>query len=313
MKIAITGAAGNLGSLLSESFLKEDVTLNLLYHKKPITSNLLSSNKVTAFQIDLAKLETLTPALKDVDAVVHFAGVLFKGNPQKFLPITNTQYFKNLLSVAEECKVKRIVLVSFPHTEGETTPEHPATGRLDGNPISVHAQTRREEEVLLMQKQDRFRCIIARCGMIYGKDIIMMDACKWFSKHWIMGMWKKPTWIHLISKEDFCSALKQTVLNPNSDGIYHIGDDGKQTLQEFVDEACRYWGTRKPWRMPDWMVYTAAWCMEQWSLLTGSRSPLTRDFVKIGHVSYYGDTTRMKIDLLPNLKYPTFKDGIETM
>ena len=313
MKIAITGAAGNLGSLLSESFLKEDVTLNLLYHKKPITSNLLSSNKVTAFQIDLAKLETLTPALKDVDAVVHFAGVLFKGNPQKFLPITNTQYFKNLLSVAEECKVKRIVLVSFPHTEGETTPEHPATGRLDGNPISVHAQTRREEEVLLMQKQDRFRCIIARCGMIYGKDIIMMDACKWFSKHWIMGIWKKPTWIHLISKEDFCSALKQTVLNPEVNGIYHIGDDGKQTLQEFVDEACRYWGTRKPWRMPDWMVYTAAWFMEQWSLITGSKSPLTRDFVKIGHVSYYGDTSRMKTDLLPNLKYPTFKDGIETM
>ena len=313
MKIAITGAAGNLGSLLSESFLKEDVTLNLLYHKKPITSNLLSSNKVTAFQIDLAKLETLTPALKDVDAVVHFAGVLFKGNPQKFLPITNTQYFKNLLSVAEECKVKRIVLVSFPHTEGETTPEHPATGRLDGNPISVHAQTRREEEVLLMQKQDRFRCIIARCGMIYGKDIIMMDACKWFSKHWIMGIWKKPTWIHLISKEDFCSALKQTVLNPEANGIYHIGDDGKQTLQAFVDEACRYWGTRKPWRMPDWMVYTAAWFMEQWSLITGSKSPLTRDFVKIGHVSYYGDTSRMKTDLLPNLKYPTFKDGIETM
>ena len=313
MTIAITGAAGNLGSLLAESFLNEDVKLHLLYHKKPLNDRLLKSDKVKAFKVDLSKPETLAQALEDVDTVIHFAGVLFKGNPQKFLPITNTQYFKNLLAAASENNVKRMVLVSFPHTEGETTPDNPATGRLDENPISVHAQTRREEEILLIQNQDRFRCIIARCGMIYGKDIIMMDACKWFSKHWIMGIWKKPTWIHLISKADFCSAMKQTALNPDASGIYHIGDDGKQTLQEFVDDACKYWGTRKPWRMPDWMVYTAAWFMEQWSLLTGSKSPLTRDFVKIGHVSYYGDTSRMKSDLLPELKYPTYKEGMETM
>ncbi|MCK9155592.1 MAG: hypothetical protein M0P12_05720, partial [Paludibacteraceae bacterium] len=30
-------------------------------------------------------------------------------------------------------------------------------------------------------------------------------------------------------------------------------------------------------------------------------------------IPYYGDTKRMKEDLLPELKYKTFKEGIETL
>jgi len=29
-------------------------------------------------------------------------------------------------------------------------------------------------------------------------------------------------------------------------------------------------------------------------------------------VSYYGDTSRMRLELLPELKYPTFRDGLDT-
>ena len=46
-----------------------------------------------------------------------------------------------------------------------------------------------------------------------------------------------------------------------------------------------------------------------WSKLTGSTSPLTRDFLDIGRVSYYSDTTRMRAELLPVLHYPTIREG----
>jgi hypothetical protein len=64
--------------------------------------------------------------------------------------------------------------------------------------------------------------------------------------------------------------------------------------------------------MPGWMIMTAARGFELFSALFGTRSPLTKDFVTIGKVSYYGDTERMKKDLLPELKYKTFKEGLET-
>ena len=310
--IAITGAAGNLGSILAKGLTSEQVELHLLWHKKEVSKELLSKENVQAYPIDLGKPESLKTALTGVDTIVHFAGVLFQGNPEKFLPTTNTQYFSNLLKVANEAHVRRVILISFPHVEGETTPQAKAIGRLDGTPNSMHAKTRLEEERLLM-KEERLEKIILRLGMVYGKGILMIDAAHWFSKHWLLGIWKQPNYIHLISTEDYVAATKAAIFSETASGIYHVGDDGIQTLKEFLDAAAKQWGTRKPWVMPLWMIRTAAWIFEKFSLLTGCRAPLTQDFITIGLVSYYGDTRRMKEDLLPTLKYPTYKDGIQTL
>lgn len=313
-KIAITGAAGNLGGLLTQGLKdRDDAGLNLLIHKKDVAENLKSNKNISVFRVDLAKKETLGNALEDVDVIVHFAGILFKANPEKFLPTTNTQYFNNLLDVAVQQKVKRIILISFPHVEGENTPENPAKGILTGNPESMHARTRLEEEKLLFQYGDKygFEAVSLRVGMVYGKGILMIDAGQWFARHWLLGVWEKPTYIHLISKVDFVDATIAAALKPDIKGIYHLGDEGVQTLQQFLDDITVYKGNHKPWRMPEWMIMTAARCFELFSSVFGTRSPLTVDFVKIGMASYYGDAGRMRVELLPELKYRTYKDGME--
>lgn len=311
--IAITGAAGNLGSLLAYSLKDSEVNLHLMIHRKDVDESLKQKDNVNIFTVDLAKPETLSEALQDVDVVVHFAGILFKARPEKFLPVTNTQYFRNLLDVAVRQKVKRIILISFPHVEGECTPENPATGHLDGSPESMHARTRLEEEGLLFQyeKEYGFEAVSLRVGMVYGKGILMIDAAQWFARHWLLGIWRKPTFIHLISKDDFVSATIAATLKPDIRGIYHLGDEGIQTLQQFLDDITVYRKNKKPWRMPVWMIMTAARCFELFSALFGTRSPLTVDFVRIGMVSYYGDTGRMRKELLSQLKYSTYREGLE--
>lgn len=310
--VAITGAAGNLGSILAQSMVCNDVTLHLLWHRKEISSSLAKIENVKTFKVDLADKKTLADALKGVDTVVHFAGVLFQGKPEMFLPKTNIGYFANLLDSALEAGVRRIVLISFPHVEGETSPEHPATGKLDGEPNSAHARTRLEEEKLLMAQRGVEK-VILRCGMVYGRGILMINAANWFSRHCLLGIWREPNVIHLISTDDFIAATKAAVYIPEANGIYHIGDDGVQTLAQFLDAATQYWHTCRPWRMPLWMIRTAAWIFECVSSMTGCKAPLTQDFITIGKVSYYGDTSRMKKDLLPDLKYPTFQNGIKTL
>ena len=61
------------------------------------------------------------------------------------------------------------------------------------------------------------------------------------------------------------------------------------------------------------IINLAATVFELFSFLFGTKSPLTRDFVTIGMVSYFGDTIRMRKELLSELAYPTFRDGIDTM
>lgn len=67
MKIVITGAAGNLGGLLANRLVNEDVTLNLLYHNKEVEKQLNENSKVTTYNVDLARKETLKEALAEVD------------------------------------------------------------------------------------------------------------------------------------------------------------------------------------------------------------------------------------------------------
>jgi len=313
-RIAITGAAGNLGGLLAGEMKDMDVFLNLLIHKKEVDESFRKKKNISVFRVDLEKEESLEESLKDVDVVVHFAGILFKAGPEKFLPLTNTIYFRNLLNTAIRQKVKRVILISFPHVEGESTPEHPAQGSLDGNPESVHARTRLEEERLLFSYSGdhSFEAVSLRVGMVYGKGILMIDVGQWFARHWLLGIWKKPTYIHLISKKDFTDATIAAIIKPDIYGIYHLGDEGVQTLQEFLDHITVYKGNHKPWRMPVWMITTAARISELFSSLLGTRSPLTVDFIRIGMTSYYGDTSRMRKELLPELTYRTYKEGIGT-
>jgi nucleoside-diphosphate-sugar epimerase len=307
-KIAITGAAGNLGGITAKYLVeKTEFDLNLLVHKKPLPDNLSNNSKVSSFKCDLAKKETLHEALKGVDTIVHYAGVLFKANPEKFLPTTNIKYFKNLIDVAKEENVRKIILISFPHVEGYTSQENPSTDKHDRTPVSMHAKTRlAEEKILLKNYPDG---VILRVGMVYGRGILMPDAARWFSKRYLLGVWKEPTEIHLISRIDYVEIIKRTIENDNLVGVYNIGDDGAQTLQEYLDFAAIQWKSKKPWRMPLWMIYAAASVLELVSLIFRVKSPLTVDFIDIGRVSYYGDTTRMKKEIIDNLQHPTMVEG----
>jgi nucleoside-diphosphate-sugar epimerase len=318
LKILITGAAGNLGSHLAKYLMKDDISgleLRLMIHNSPLPFDIAGYKNVDVCKADLMKQETLAIACKDIDCIVHFAGLLFAPNPASFLPITNVAYFQNLVDAATSLNVKKIILISFPHVEGNTTPENPAVGRLDAKPISVHAQTRLEEEQYLFNHclGKSTTPVSLRSGMIYGKDILMLDAGRYLMKKHLLAVWKKPTWIHIISIDDFLEITKQAIIKQGVQGIYHIGDEKPMYLQEFLDRMAAHLGYLKPWRLPKWCIITAAWCVELYSKLFKTRSPLTRDFIDIGMVSYTGDIKRMKEELLPHLKYPTIKEGIQIL
>lgn len=311
--VCITGASGNLGSLLARHIRDNESDLNmiLMEHRTPVPGDLRDHPRVTVRKGDLSRPGTLAGCLDGADVIVHFAGVLFKANPEVFLHETNVLYFRHLLDAAKAQGINRVILISFPHVEGPTSYDYPATGRLDGKPVSVHAQTRLEEERCLFEQIGR--PVSLRVGMVYGKGILMVDGARWFAGKGLLGVWKDPTEIHLISKTDFARAVASAILNEDAQGIYHVGDEGKDTLQSFLDTACDAWGVRKPWRMPLNMIYAAAYLFETVSKLFNTKSPLTRDFIDIGRVSYYGDTSRFRKELLPELTYPTLKDGLNEL
>lgn len=329
MNILITGAAGNLGSLLARHLIEANRStdtphhLNLLIHHNEPPADIVSAPNTTIHRADLANPETLKEPCRDTDCIIHFAGILFAPRPEKFLPETNTRYARNLIDTALAAGVKKFIIVSFPHVEGESTPDHPAKGLPDGHPTSVHAQTRLAAEKYLFDacRDTPMTPIALRPGMIYARGILMPDAARWASRHRLLAVWRKPTWIHLLSLPDLLAATQAAIEKPDAAGIYNLGDDWPLTLQDFLDRAAiECWGAswpwrrgHRPWRAPAPAFYAAGALTEAFATVFRTQAPLTRDFIRIGMASYTADTSRMKAELLPELQYPTLDEGIHLL
>ncbi len=312
MKILITGAAGNLGSFLSDHLLGSKHDLNLMVHRTSLASQIAEAENTTVVHADLSEPETLPAALEQVDVVVHFAGRLFAPRPETFLQDTNITYVQNLLDAAISARVGKLILISFPHVEGESTPQQPAKGSLEGQPSSVHAKTRLAAEKYLFETaaDTNLTPVALRPGMIYARGVLMIDAARWLLERRLLGVWPDPTWIHLISLPDFLAATKVAIENENVRGIYNLGDDQPMKLQAFLDRVAQHWGTAKPWRAPFPLFYLAAGLVEISAMLLGTAAPLTRDFIRIGRASYVADTSRMKQELLDKLIHPDLATGM---
>jgi uncharacterized protein YbjT (DUF2867 family) len=146
--------------------------------------------------------------------------------------------------------------------------------------------------------------------MIYGRGVLMIEAARWLLRRRLLAVWPGPTWVHLLALPDFLAAAAAAIEKPDAAGVYNLGDDDELTLQEFLDVAAEYWGYARPPRLPRGTFYVAASVVELFAAAFGTRAPLTRDFIKIGVANYYGDTSRMKAELVPALAYATLKEGL---
>ena len=312
MRVLITGAAGNLGASLTQHLLTTPLELRLLIHHTELPFASAGHANVTVCRADLADPRSLVEPCRGVDCIVHFAGVLFAPRPERFLPTTNVTYVRNLVTAARAAGVRKFILISFPHVEGETSPGHRASGRLDGIPTSVHARTRLAAEQYLAEAcaGQAMTPIALRAGMIYGRGVLMIEACRWLLKRHALAVWRPPTWIHLLALPDFLRCVAVAIEEERVAGIYNLGDDRPVTLQTFLDTVAIHWGFERPWRLPRWMFYVAGGCCEAFALAFRTASPLTRDFIRIGMASYVSDTSRMKQELAPALAFPTLEQGL---
>lgn len=315
MKILITGAAGNLGTCLARHLGCTQHELRLLVHNKQLPAELANRPNTSAVKGDLARPETLKAACQGIECVVHLAGVLFAPLPEKFLPTTNVLYVKNLLLAAQQAEVRKFILVSFPHAEGETTPDHPAKGCLDANPRVLHFRTRLQAErcVLELCQASDLNPVVFRAGIVYGREIRLFEAARWMLRHRLMVVWRRPTWAHLIALPDFLAALQRAIEGEQVSGIYQVCDDSPLTVQELLDRLADHYNCPHPWRLPAWIFHLAGITCETCALIFRTPAPLNRDIVRAGMTSCVADNARMKRELLPVLRYPTIEQGIELL
>ncbi|MFY9271036.1 MAG: NAD(P)-dependent oxidoreductase [Candidatus Manganitrophaceae bacterium] len=311
MRTLVVGASGNLGSHFVKSLFNTPHSLRLLLHRRSLPFKIKGHENISVYRADLEDPASLLGACSGIDCVIYLAGVLFRPRPASFLHRTNTLYLKNVVDAALSNGVRKFILISFPHVEEGTTPDSPARGLLEVYPTAIHGKTRLAAEKYLFQacEGQKMRPIVFRAGIIYGRGVKLIEAAHWLLKYRLLALWKKPTWVHLLALPDFLTLLKIGIERDDLFGIYNICDDRPLLLQDFLDGLAAQWGYPKPWRLPAFSFYLAAVLSEVVATILKTPSPLTRDIIKMGMTSVVADTSRMKRELLPDLAYPTFREG----
>jgi nucleoside-diphosphate-sugar epimerase len=315
VNLLIVGAAGNLGSLLSTHLLTSPHHLRLLTHKRALPFDLPTGANAEVVQGDLDRPASLRRVCEDIDCVVYLAGVLFQPHPEKFLQRTNTVYVQNIADAALASGVGKFILISFPHVEENTTPDNPATGVLDAEPQSIHARTRLEAEKYLFRacESQTMTPIVLRAGVIYGSGVKLIEAARWLMRWRLMAIWRQPTWVHLLALADFLNIVQRAIEKKNLAGIYNLCDDQPMLLQEFLDRLALQWSYHKPWRLPQVCFRSSAALCESLASIFHTATPLTRDMIEMAMTSVVADTSRMKKEIVTDLRYPTFREGVAVL
>src|SRR5262249_5005208 len=150
---------------------------------------------------------------------------------------TNVRWLERAASAAVGARCARFVLLSFPHIEEGTTPERPATGRLDVQPVALHARTPLAAEHSLLRLCDGASTtpVILRLGIVYGRDMKLVRQARLLLRRRLLAIWREPTWVHLIELRDAVAAVVAALERSGVRGVYNVCDERPMSLQDFLD------------------------------------------------------------------------------
>ena len=74
----------------------------------------------------------------------------------------------------------------------------------------------------------------------------MIEAARWLLARRLLGVWRDPTWIHLLSLPDFLACTTDAIEGEHISGIYNLGDEKPLLLQEFLDAFAGHCGYAAP-------------------------------------------------------------------
>mgnify|MGYP000465734581 CR=1 FL=1 len=260
--LLITGGTGFIGKNLVPSLLEEyDVRL---LTRDPVDAKRLFP-KAEIYKGDITKKDSLRKALKDIDSVVHLAGIVSYSLPREELFRINFKGTKNLL---EYCtKIDKFIFSSSVSVYGETRTK--ATENYRCRPANPYGESKLKAEKAVLQS--RIPSVVFRIAPIYGVGSpSWLKNLKLLERGFPIPRTKNLT--HIIHITDVVQAFELGL--KKGEGVYNIADKEPVRFTEFAEMLVRALGKR-PVKMPAWFVnlLAAASGKKTYCLLYTSPSP----------------------------------------
>ncbi len=212
--IALTGATGFIGRHLLRDLPKRGYRIRVLL-RRPVELPPEADGAVVG---DLARPSNMTEALRDVDAIVHSAGLAhaMTGLPEDDYRTVNVQATVDLAKAAERAGVKRFVFLSSVRAQTGPTTEAVLTEAMAAHPTDAYGRSKLDAELGLadLLRDSSLDWAALRPVLVYGNGVKgnMAALLKLAQSSWLLpfgGLHAKRSLLHL----DNLTAGIDTLLN----------------------------------------------------------------------------------------------------
>lgn len=279
MKVLVTGALGFVGKSVVQFLLEAGYSVRILIRSGKHSRQLpWSEHNIEVFEEDLVTLSEDSPALKNVDAVIHL--VASKSSDFATAYQDTVVATQHLLAAMKKCQVWKLVAISsFSVYDYGTIAEGACLNEmtpLESRPElrDAYARTKllQEEAIRNFAELPQSAVTILRPGMIYGPGALW-NACQGTSAGPVWLLIGPSAQMPLTYVENCAEAIVSALKSPTSAGeIVNIVDDALPSRQDYTNALIQQ-GDWKPKVLPiEWGSFRRAaqvvWAGQQ-TLLSG--------------------------------------------
>lgn len=311
MKVLVTGGTGFLGSHVAEQLSAAGHQVVALVRKSSNRKFLSTLANVELAEGSVEDRASVDRAAKDVDAVVHSAGIVKARTEAEFFE-TNTQGTENLLeaALAHAPRLKRFVHVSSLEACGPSFDGRPIP--LDQErPVTAYGRSKLAAEKAVISRRDKLPVVVIRPAAIYGpREIEIYEAFK-AATRWQYPVIGDGRMLGSYTYGPDCARACIQAIDADipSGGIYFV-DDGEplpmaRAMGELLHEAL---GTKPLLRLgvPFPVLRLASLGVETYGKVRGKAVMLTREKVAMLRHHWVCDSSRTRDALgwTPEVSFP---------
>jgi predicted dehydrogenase/nucleoside-diphosphate-sugar epimerase len=287
-RILVTGGAGFLGSALVEKLRARGEPIRLLLRRRPKAGSPADpereGGKVSILYGSLGQPDVVYRAMQGIELVYH-VGAAMKGGLAEFEQGT-IWGTRNIIEACLKHGVKRLVYVSSlsvldqaGHRTGDPVNEDSA---LEPYPErrGAYTQTKLTAELMVLQaaRERGLRVVVLRPGQIFGPgaEMVTPNGVIGMAGRWIVaGSGKRK--LPLIYRDDVVDALLAAAVREEAIGkVLNLVDPTPVDQNEYLRHARNTLGKKPVWRVPVFLLMTAAMGVEVLGAVLKRNVPLSR-------------------------------------
>ena len=296
MKVLVTGATGLLGGYLLQALQQRGEQIRALVLPIEHADKLIAQG-IEVVRGDVTDASTLAPAVKNIEIVIHLAGMMGVNRPLADYRLVNVTGSEHLYRAAQSAGVRRFVHTSS-HTvyglgHGRFLTEQDKL-RPDPDPYGI---TKAEGDRLMqnLMRSSKMETVIIRPGTFFGPgDRLHFGRIAQRMKQGkgvIIG--RGTNALPFCYVTDVVQGFLLAAYHEHAPGnIYNISNDRPLTQRELFNAVADAVGGKRPTRiLPYWPTYYGSIAAEKLALLTHTRPVVTR----LG-VLMFGSNTRHSVE-----------------